>query len=57
MTDYTATITITHSITAGSDEKAQERADQLAEAYGAAKLPKAAWVGDQQSCDAEIDEG
>ena len=55
MADYTVTITITHAITAGNEEKAQERADLLAGAYGAATIPRGKWVGDAE-VETEVEE-
>ena len=60
MADYTVTVTIVQNITAGSEEKAQERADLLSQAYGNAQtqkgFPAGKWLGDQESCDAEVEE-
>ena len=60
MADYSVTITIVHSITAGNEDLAQERANILSEAYANAQtkdgFPKGKWVGDQETCDAEVEE-
>ena len=60
MPDYTVTITIVQSITAGSEETAQKRADLLSEAYGKALaqpgFPKGKWLGDQEECSVDVEE-
>ena len=58
MADYTAKITLNISITAGSEEKAQERALELAEVILAGKWPtfKKPWLNGDMETETEVEE-
>ena len=54
MKDYSVTVEITFSVTAGSEEKAEERAQQVADAITVHKT--ATWLGDPEIGEPTVEE-
>ena len=58
MADYTAKITLNIPISAGTEEKAQERAEELAEVILSGKWPKfkKPWLNGDMETETEVEE-